>query len=160
MAVDLEDVGRLVATETGLATLACTRADGSAALSVVNAGLLPHPVTGANVVGLVTMGGSRKLDHLRSRPQASIVWRRGWNWAAVEGTVQLIGPDDELAGFDPAGSDPARLNPAGLAGLLRAIFTAAGGSHDDWDTFDRVMAEERRTAVLISPARIYGQPLR
>jgi hypothetical protein len=40
--------------------------------------------------------------------------------------------------------------------LLRDIFTAAGGTHDDWDTYDRVMAEERRTAVLIQPERVYG----
>jgi hypothetical protein len=37
---------------------------------------------------------------------------------------------------------------------LRAVFTAAGGTHDDWDEYDRVMAAERRTAVLIEPARI------
>jgi hypothetical protein len=35
-----------------------------------------------------------------------------------------------------------------------AIFSAAGGEHDDWDTYDRVMAAERRAAVLIRPDRI------
>jgi hypothetical protein len=149
MAVGLDDLKRLVATETGLATLACTRADGTVALSVFNAGLLPHPLTGAEVVGLVTVGGSRKLEHLRDRPVASLAWRHGWNWAGTEGAVELIGPDDQLAGFD-LGRLPA---------LLREIFVSAGGTHDDWDTFDRVMAAERRTAVLIAPSRIYGQPL-
>jgi hypothetical protein len=38
--------------------------------------------------------------------------------------------------------------------LLREIFTAAGGTHDDWPTYDRVMAEERRTAVLVTPRRV------
>jgi hypothetical protein len=150
MAVGLDDVKRLVATETGLAALACSRPDGTVALSVINAGVLAHPVTGAEVIGLVTVGGSKKLEHLRARPVASIAWRHGWNWAGAEGPVELIGPDDDFPGFDPAG----------LAGLLRAIFSAAGGSHDDWDTFDRVMAAERRAAVLIAPSRIYGQPLR
>jgi hypothetical protein len=149
MAVALEDVRRLVVTETGLATLACTRIDGSAALSVVNAGLMPHPVTGAEVAALVTRGGSsRKLEHLRGRPAASIAWRRGWNWVAIEGSTELIGPDDVLPGFDPAA----------LPQLLRAVFTAAGGTHEDWETYDRVMADERRTAVLIMPSRIYGRP--
>jgi hypothetical protein len=37
--------------------------------------------------------------------------------------------------------------------LLREIFTAAGGTHDDWDTYDRVMAEEHRVAVLVTPER-------
>ena len=39
--------------------------------------------------------------------------------------------------------------------LLREIFSAAGGTHDDWDTYDRVMAAEHRTAVLITPQRVY-----
>jgi hypothetical protein len=43
--------------------------------------------------------------------------------------------------------------------LLRDIFTAAGGTHDDWDTYDRVMREERRTAVLISPTRTYSNTM-
>lgn len=40
--------------------------------------------------------------------------------------------------------------------LLREIFTAAGGTHDDFDEYDRVMAEERRVAVLVEPERVYG----
>jgi hypothetical protein len=40
--------------------------------------------------------------------------------------------------------------------LLRKIFTAAGGTHDDFDEYDRVMAKERRVAVLLEPERVYG----
>ncbi len=40
--------------------------------------------------------------------------------------------------------------------LLREVFTAAGGSHDDWAEYDRVMAEQRRTAVLVTATRVYG----
>ena len=39
--------------------------------------------------------------------------------------------------------------------LLREVFTSAGGTHDNWDEYDRVMADERRTAVLITPERLY-----
>ena len=60
--------------------------------------------------------------------------------------AEIAGPDDPLPGFDPAG----------LPGLLREVFTAAGGTHDDWPTYDRVMAEERRAAVLVSPERVYS----
>jgi hypothetical protein len=42
--------------------------------------------------------------------------------------------------------------------LLRDVFQAAGGTHDDYDTYDRVMAEERRAAVLITPRRVYTNP--
>jgi hypothetical protein len=34
---------------------------------------------------------------------------------------------------------------------LRDVFDAAGGNHPDLDTYDRVMADERRCAVLLTP---------
>jgi hypothetical protein len=45
-----------------------------------------------------------------------------------------------------------------LRTLLRDIFRSAGGTHEDWDTYDRVMAEERRAAVLVAPRRSYTNP--
>jgi PPOX class probable F420-dependent enzyme len=146
----LDDVRRLVAGEHGLATLATTRPDGTVQVTLINAGVIRHPLTGREVVALVAIGGTRKLVHLRERPHATITWRVGWQWVTVEGGTELIGPDDELPGFDPAG----------LPQLLREVFTGAGGTHDDWPTYDRVMAQERRTAVLIAPDRIYGSPVR
>jgi PPOX class probable F420-dependent enzyme len=144
----LDDVRRLVTAEHGLATLATTRRDGTVHVTLINAGVMPHPVTGKDVVALVAIGGSRKLAHLRTRPHATTTWRAGWNWITVEGATELAGPEDLLAGLDPPH----------LPGLLREVFTAAGGTHDDWPTYDRVMAEERRTAVLITPGRVYGNP--
>ena len=107
--------------------------------------MLDHPLTGRPVVGLVARGGSRKLANLRARPQATIVVRSGWEWAAAEGRAELAGPGDPLPGI---GAEELRL-------LLRAVFTAAGGTHDDWATYDRVMAAEGRTAVLVEPRRVY-----
>jgi hypothetical protein len=37
---------------------------------------------------------------------------------------------------------------------LRQVFRAAGGTHDDWDEYDRVMAADRRAAVLVTPQRV------
>jgi hypothetical protein len=64
----------------------------------------------------------------------------------VEGLAELIGPDDPKPGVD---AERLRL-------LLREVFTAAGGTHDDWDAYDREMAEQRRTVVLVTPTRLYG----
>jgi len=80
------------------------------------------------------------------RPQVTTTFRKGWQWATVEGTAELAGPDDPQPWLDPEG----------LRLLLREIFSAAGGKHDDWAEYDRVMAEQGRTAVLIAPTRIYG----
>ncbi|MDH6288058.1 hypothetical protein M2275_002964 [Rhodococcus opacus] len=49
--------------------------------------------------------------------------------------------------------------PERLRLLLREIFVAAGGTHDNWTEFDRVMAADRRTPVLIRPDRIYSNPV-
>jgi hypothetical protein len=143
--IDIGPFAALVPADHGLAVIGIARPDGSVHASVANVGVLAHPVTGATVVGLVAAGGARKVPLLRAHPRATATLRAGWEWSAVDGPVELVGPDDPLPGID---ADRLRL-------LLREIFTAAGGTHDDWDTYDRVMAAERRTAVLISPERIY-----
>ena len=117
-------------------------------LRLVNAGVLDHPSGGGQVVGLVAIGGSRKLRNLGAEPRASIVARAGWRWATVEGEAEIIGPDHPHPDVD---GEALRL-------LLRNIFRAAGGTHDDWDSYDRVMVEQRRAAVLIVPRRVYSNP--
>ena len=144
-APDLDPVRRIAAQESGLATVSVVRADGTPHSSLVNAGVLEHPLTGRPVVGYVTYGPV-KLRNLRARPATSVMWRAGWQWAGVDGVSELIGPDDPAEGIDDEG----------LRQLLRAVFTGAGGTHDDWDTYDRIMREERRVAVLIEPRRVYG----
>ena len=143
---DLAVLERLGERERWLVVLATTRPDTSIQMSVVNAGLIHHPLSGERVVGIVARGGTVKLRNLRLRPTASVVFRSGGEWAAIEGPVELIGPDDPLDGF--AARD--------LPELLREVFRAAGGTHDDWPTYDRVMAEERRAIILIRPERSYG----
>ena len=144
-APDLAPVRAIVARDHGLAGVSVVRADGTPHASLVNAGVLDHPITGRPVVGYVTYGPV-KLRTLRERPATSIMWRAGWEWVGVDGTSQLIGPDDPADGVDAEG----------LRLLLRAVFIGAGGTHDDWDTYDRVMREERRVAVLLEPSRVYG----
>jgi hypothetical protein len=86
---------------------------------------------------------------LRTDPAAAVTIRAGWQWMTVEGIAELIGPDDPSPHLD---AERLRL-------LLREIFTAAGGSHDDWDSYDTTMRDERRTAVLVSAARVYSNPV-
>jgi PPOX class probable F420-dependent enzyme len=128
----------------GLAIVSTLRADQSIHSSLVNVGVLGHPQTGAEVLGFVTYG-KVKIANLRARPQIAVAFRSGWQYATVEGTAELAGPDDPRPWLD---AERLRL-------LLREIFTAAGGSHDDWAEYDRVMAEQRRAAVLVTPTRTY-----
>jgi PPOX class probable F420-dependent enzyme len=146
--IDLSRFEKLVALDHGLSVVVTRRADHSPHATVVNAGVVPHPLTGGRVVAFVSAGGARKLAHLRADPTIAVVVRGGWQWTTVEGTAQLIGPDDPHPEVD---DERLRL-------LLREIFTAAGGQHEDWTTFDRVMREERRAAVLVTPVRAYPNP--
>ncbi len=74
--------------------------------------------------------------------------RAGWRWVAVEGIAEIIGPDDPRP----------QLDPEAIRRLLRDVFVAAGGTHDDWDAYDRTMAEERRAVVVLIAHRTYSNP--
>jgi len=145
---DLSAFAALVPGDHGLCVVSTLRRNGSAQSSVVNAGVLDHPLTSQPVVGFVTAGGARKLDNLRRDPRCTVVVRAGWQWASVEGDAELIGPDDPRP----------EVGAEALRQLLRDVFRAAGGTHDDWDAYDRVMAEQRRAAVLVTPRRTYSNP--
>jgi PPOX class probable F420-dependent enzyme len=143
---DLADFVRVATANQMFCVVATTRGDGSVQASLVSAGVMPHPATTAEVVVCVARGGSRKLANLRARSSATMVALSGGAWVTVEGRAELIGPDDPAPGHD---SESLRL-------LLRDAFRAAGGTHDDWDEYDRVMAEDRRAVVLITPTRVYS----
>ena len=133
----------------GLASLSTLRRDGSVQSTVVNAGVIDHPISGEPVAAFVGRPATRKIAHLRENPRGTLLWRAGWAWVAAEGTVELVGPDDELEG----------ISPDAVPALLRSVYSAAGGGeHDDWAEYDRVMAAERRVAVLLTPTRIYLNP--
>src|SRR3979490_2188223 len=129
----LKDAVALAATESGLAVISTVRADETVQASLGNVGELPHPETGHSGLGFTTYG-KVKLANLRARPQLAVTFRNGWQWATVEGRAELAGPDDSQPWLTD--SDQLRL-------LLRDVFTAAGGTHDNWNEYDAVMAKER-----------------
>lgn len=143
---DLDDVRAFLSEETGLATVSTTQGDGRVLSSVVNCGLLDHPLTGKPCVALVSRGSAARLAHVRRGSEVTIAVRRGWSWVGVTGAADLIGPADPADGIDAEA----------LRVLLRDIFFAAGGTHDDLDEYDSVMAKDGRTAVLVKPDRIIG----
>jgi len=138
----LAEAWELSRKDSGLAVVSTLRADQTIQASLVNTGIITR---GEPVLAFVTYG-KVKLANLRQRPQVTTTFRAGWRWAAVEGRATLAGPDDPQPGVD---AEALRL-------LLREIFSAAGGTHDDWAEYDRAMREQRRAAVLITPTRVYG----
>ncbi|MCX2929616.1 TIGR03618 family F420-dependent PPOX class oxidoreductase [Mycobacterium sp. CVI_P3] len=142
----LDEAVALAHADRGLAVVATLRADNTIQASLINAGILPHPATGEPVLAFVTYGRV-KLANLRARPTVTLTFRDGWRWATVEGHAEIAGPDDR----------PAWLGgPERLRQLLRDVFTACGGTHDNWAEYDQTMTEEARVAVLVAPTRVYG----
>lgn len=144
MKADL-DLVRSLAGADHYAVVGTTRDGGGMQASIVSAGVMNHPVGSAETVAFVARGRTVKLAHMRRDPRITVVFRSGPQWVAVEGRADLIGPDDRLSGFDPSG----------VPQLLRDVFSAAGGTHDNWEEYDRAMAEDRRCAVFVSPERVY-----
>jgi hypothetical protein len=125
--------------ESGLAVAITTRRDGSPRASVVNAGVVAHPSSDRPTVAFVSRHAARKLADLRRDPRATVVFRSGWEWVAVEGEVEIAGPRDHLPGLDEGDLLP----------LIRRIYAAAaGGEADQW----------AHTAVLLNPTRVYPEP--
>jgi hypothetical protein len=133
--------------ERGPAVVPTLRAGHTIQSTLVNVGILDHPATGRPAVAFVSAGPVKRA-HLRARPEVTVTFRSGWQWASIEGRTVLAGPDDPRPW----------LSPADLPSLLRAIFIAAGGQHDDWNEFDAGMVRECRLAVLADPPRVYSNP--
>jgi PPOX class probable F420-dependent enzyme len=127
-----------------LAVVSTLRADDTIQSTLVNVGVLPSPFGSERVLAFVTYG-KVKLANLRMRPQLTVTSVSGWRWSTVEGRAAIVGPDDPHDGVD---AERLRL-------LLRQVFEAAGGTHEDWAEYDRVMRDERRAAVLVTPTRVY-----
>ncbi|MCP5028919.1 MAG: pyridoxamine 5'-phosphate oxidase [Actinomycetia bacterium] len=143
---DLDEVRDYLAAEHGLATVSTTQADARVLSSVINCGVMNHPVTGAPCVAFVSRGGAARLGHVRRGSEITVAIRRGWKWRSVTGPANIIGPDDPHDRYD---ADAIRV-------LMREVFRAAGGDHDDYHDYDRVMLEDRRAAVFVAPDRILG----
>ena len=144
----LAAIRALAPAENWLAVLVTTRPDGEPAVSVVNAGIVPHPRTGDPAVALVSRGRTAKLRNLRATPRATLVFRSGWQWVGASGPAERAGPDDPDLGH----------HAEGLRLLLRDINTPAGGQHSDFDEYDREMVADRRTAVLVTPTQLHTNP--
>ncbi len=144
--LDLERVKSMLEDEHGLAVVSTTQSDGRVLSSVVNCGVIDHPITGGPHVAFVSMGRAARVGHIRRGSQVTVLVRRDWKWISVTGHAELIGSDDLRDGID---DEAVRL-------LLREVFRAAGGTHDDWDEYDRAMADDARLAVFVAPERILG----
>ena len=145
---DIEIFSNYLSEETGLATVSTTQADGRVLSSVVNCGMIKNPLTGDTCVAFVSGSKAARLRHIDRGSQVTVNVRRGWIWSSVTGPADLIRPE----------SLPESIDAGQMRLLLREVFHAAGGVHDDLEEYDRAMAQEERVVVCITPKRILGNP--
>jgi PPOX class probable F420-dependent enzyme len=117
------------------AVVSTIRPSGTVQSTLVNVGLYDDGV------GFTTVGRSQKEYNLTRNPACTVTIHYGPYWITVEGKARLYTWDDT--------------DPETMRYLLRDLYMAAGGTHDDWDTYDLVVREERRAAVVVVPERIY-----
>ena len=144
MTGDLPLVRRLVAADQGLAVVSTTRPDGTVQLV---------PRERRRVRPSADEPARRGPRRPRRGLQAQAAGRRRPGQRRLPGGLGVGfggGPGRHHRPRPSVRRGPGRPDPQ----LLRDIFTAAGSTHDDWAEYDRVMADERRTAVFVSPARI------
>ncbi|MCH2621552.1 MAG: hypothetical protein MKZ69_08690 [Acidimicrobiales bacterium] len=145
---DIEIFSNYLSEETGLVTVSTTQVDGRVLSSVVNCGMIEHPLTGDTCVAFVSGSKAARLKHIDRGSQVTITARRGWAWSSVTGPADLIRPEQVPESID---KEQMRL-------LLREVFHAAGGVHDDLEEYDRAMAQEGRVVVCVTPERVLGNP--
>ena len=145
---DIEIFSNYLSEETGLVTVSTTQVDGRVLSSVVNCGMIEHPLTGATCVAFVSGSKAARLKHIDRGSQVTITARRGWAWSSVTGPADLIRPEQVPESID---KEQMRL-------LLREVFHAAGGVHDDLEEYDRAMVQEGRVVVCVTPERVLGNP--
>ena len=136
----LTDAQRDFLTQHHNGALTTFRRSGAAQMSVVTCGIY------GDGVAFTTTADRAKLRNLRRNPRCTILvgsddWR---NFVVVEGAARLVG-------VATADADEYRET-------LRAVYrTAAGREHPNWPEYDQAMRDDRRYAVIITPAHIYGR---
>ena len=119
----------------------CTtfRRNGAAQLSIVTSGLYGRGAA------FTTTGDRAKHRNLGRDPRCTLlVSHADWRpFLVLEGNATVLSQDNTPA--------------EELRVAFRDVFRAASGKeHPNWDEYDRVMVEDRRVIVIVTPEHVYG----
>ena len=119
----------------------CTtfRRNGAAQLSIVTSGLY------GGGAAFTTTADRAKHRNLARDPRCSLlVSHADWRpFLVLEGNATVLSQDNTPA--------------EELRTAFREVFRAASGrEHPNWDEYDRVMVEDRRVIVIVTPEHVYG----
>ena len=135
----LSDEVRAFLRENHHGVLTTFRANGAAQMSIVSCGLYREGTA------FTTGASMAKLANLKRNPRCSILVSQPnwWGYIVLEGLAKLLSPESTAA--------------EELRVALRDVYSAAGGGeHPDWEEYDQAMRDQRRSAVIVEPERVYG----
>ena len=130
---------RAFVADTHHGVLTTFRRDGAAQMSIITCG--PY----RDGVAFTTTARRAKLLNLQRDSRCSLLVsnENWWGFVVLEGRAQIISTDN-------TGAEEYR-------DALRDVYrTAAGEEHSNWEEYDQAMRDDRRSAVIVIPSRIYG----
>lgn len=138
----LSEKVRQFLTQNHNAVLTTFRRNGTAQMSIVTCGLY------GDAVAFTVSGVPSKLANLRRDPRCSILVSQPdwWGYVVLQGTARL---------FSPGFTDPDELRQ-----VLRDVYQVASGQpHPDWNDYDRAVAADSRSAIVVIPETEFMQVL-
>ena len=140
--MELTDKQRDFLTHSHMAVCTTFRRNGAAQLSIVTSGLY------GGGAAFTTTADRAKHRNLARDPRCSLlVSHADWRpFLVLEGNATVLSQDDTPA--------------EELRVAFREVFRAAAGKEHpttpNWDEYDRVMVEDRRVIVIVTPEHVYG----
>ena len=125
--------------QTHRGVLTTFRRDGGAQMSIVSCG--PY----RDGVAFTTTADRAKLLNLRRNPRCSLLVSQEdwWGYVVLEGQAEIV--------------STTNATPEEYRQTLRDVYrTASGEEHPNWEEYDQAMLDQRRSAVIVIPDRVYG----
>ena len=138
--MELTDKQKDFLSENHNAVCTTFRRNGAAQLSIVTSGLY-----GGGGAAFTTTADRAKHRNLARDPRCTLlVSHADWRpFLVLEGNATVLSQDNTPA--------------EELRVAFREVFRAASGKeHPNWDEYDRVMVEDRRVIVIVTPEHVYG----
>ncbi len=135
----LSDQVREFLGQTHRGVITTFRRDGGAQMSIVSCG--PY----REGVAFTTTADRAKLLNLRRNPKCSLLVSQEdwWGYVVLEGSAEIVSAENT--------------SPEEYRDVLRDVYrTASGEEHPNWEEYDAAMLEDRRSAVIVVPQRVYG----
>jgi hypothetical protein len=108
--------------------------------AVVSAAVMPHPISQNDVVAFLVERGSAAHSMLQSTKVAQFSFEREAPRGLVAGPVELVQAD-------PIQADWFRW-------MVGEVFTAAGGTPDDWNAHDQTIGVRSTVVAFLRPEQI------